>query len=244
MLADPPPQGLERLEVTIDGLWKRRFFHRGTNADKGAITQVFHNQDYALHRLARGEELAGRFHGLVAGDETPLIIDAGANIGTSAVWFSATFHKAHIVAIEPDAANAALLRSNTQGLDVTVVEAALGASDGRVNLEDPGFGEWGYRTTEAATGAIPRVSMSRLCREEIAKGRTPFIAKIDIEGAESELFAEDTGWVASFPLIIIELHDWLIPGKATSRNVLRALSAHDRDFVHIGENVFSIANGP
>jgi len=38
------------------------------------------------------------------------------------------------------------------------------------------------------------------------------------------------------------LHDWLLPGQGTSRSFLKCMAALDRDFVHIGENVFSIRN--
>jgi hypothetical protein len=80
--------------------------------------------------------------------------------------------------------------------------------------------------------------------EERAAGRVPFIAKIDIEGGEAELFAAETGWVDQFPLLIVELHDWLLPRAGTSRSFLRCVAGLDRDFVYLGENVFSIANGP
>jgi hypothetical protein len=43
-------------------------------------------------------------------------------------------------------------------------------------------------------------------------------------------------------VIIIELHDWMLPGTANSQNCLKALSGTNRDFVFYGENVFSIRN--
>jgi hypothetical protein len=66
--------------------------------------------------------------------------------------------------------------------------------------------------------------------------------KIDIEGAEAELFSANTEWVDQTPLIIIELHDWLLSRQGISRNFLRCVSSLDRDFVHIGENIFSVKN--
>jgi len=59
---------------------------------------------------------------------------------------------------------------------------------------------------------------------------------------ENELFSCNTGWVDSFPLLVIELHDRMLPGTANSRNFLRTAASLDRDFVHFGENVFSISN--
>jgi hypothetical protein len=53
-----------------------------------------------------------------------------------------------------------------------------------------------------------------------------------------------TSWIDRFPLLVIELHDWLLPGQSTSRNFLREIALRDRDFVYRGENIFSIANQP
>jgi hypothetical protein len=46
------------------------------------------------------------------------------------------------------------------------------------------------------------------------------------------LFSKNTDWVALFPVIIIELHDWLMPGEGRSNNFLRTIAQHDRDFWH------------
>ena len=70
----------------------------------------------------------------------------------------------------------------------------------------------------------------------------PFIVKIDIEGGEQDVFSGNTEWVARTPVLIIELHDWLIPKGGTSGPFLKCISALDRDFVYIGEAIFSIAN--
>jgi hypothetical protein len=84
--------------------------------------------------------------------------------------------------------------------------------------------------------------MDGLLESGVARNGAPFIAKIDIEGAEADLFAANTGWVQSFDLVIIELHDWMLPGQGTSRNFLKCIANLDRDFLHIGENIFSIRN--
>ena len=216
----------------------RRFYHRGSRADLGVLAQIFKNKDYSLHRLKRGAEL----HRLGSTLSKPLIIDGGANIGASVCWFAFNFPNSRIVAFEPDPANFDLLRRNTEGLNVELHQAALGAHDGRVRLDDPGEGEWGYRTHSSEDGDVPLVSMARIVAEKAAAGYCGFIAKIDIEGGEADLFTPPTDWVDLFPLMIVELHDWLLPGQGTSRGFLQCVAARDRDFVHLGENVFSIRN--
>ena len=91
-------------------------------------------------------------------------------------------------------------------------------------------------------GDVAIISVSRTVAENIAAGFMPFVAKIDIEGGESELFAPPTDWVDQFPLLIEELHDWLLSGQGMSRSFLKCIAGLNRDFAHIGENIFSIRN--
>ena len=94
-----------------------------------------------------------------------------------------------------------------------------------------------------AEGGVQGVTVPEiLARYPKSGGYLPFIVKIDIEGFESDLFAENTAWVDEFPILIIEMHDWLFPGQGTSSNFLKAIAGLDRDFVYLGENVFSIRN--
>jgi FkbM family methyltransferase len=220
----------------------RLFRHRGTRADRGVINQVFYNNDYSLHRLKREPELLAIYNSIVSDGKVPLIIDAGANIGASVVWFADQFQKSHIVAFEPDPDNFELLTKNAAGLNVQLHRAAVGSTDAIVSIIDPGEGEWGYRTQEDSNGSCRRVSLSRVLKEKQEKGHVPFLIKIDIEGGEENLFESSTEWVDQFPLIIIELHDWLLPKQGTSKNFVRRIARSQRDLVHIGENIFSIRN--
>ena len=231
---------VETLKLRLSEKGERAFRHRGTPADRGVIAQMFETQDYSFARLQRGPELYSLYETMVADGRRPLILDLGANIGASAVFFAMHFPRAHIVALEPAADNFALLAENVVGLDIDARQAAVGAVDGEAALVDPGQGEWGYRTAPGA--GVPVAAAARLVAEKLAAGCEPYIAKIDIEGAEAELFSRDTAWADRFPLLVVELHDWLLPGGGTARSFLRWAAERERDFVSIGENVFSIAN--
>ena len=41
-------------------------------------------------------------------------------------------------------------------------------------------------------------------------------------------------------MIVVERHDWMLPGARTAQPVLSRLLQSDRDFVIIGENLFSM----
>ena len=215
---------------------RRMLRHRGTPADKNVIRQMFQYEDYSFNHLKRGTELIEMYNAL----DRPLIIDAGANIGASVCWFQKNFPRAHVVAFEPEDHNFELLRTNTSDLNVELHHSAVGATEGTVALIDPGQGEWGYQTRDDNTANVKRESLARIIASKITEGFVPFIAKIDIEGGEDDLFSSNTDWVDQFPVIIIELHDWLLPKRGTSQNFLRCVANRNRDFVHIGENIFSI----
>jgi FkbM family methyltransferase len=231
---------MQTITLQTRGGESRIFHHRGSKADLGVIEQVFKNQDYSLHRLRRSDELHSGLQVIVSGGHKPLIVDAGANIGASVVWFALNYPQSHVVALEPDYENFKLLCDNASGLDVDLRNVAVGSINGKVRVVDPGEGEWGYRTSIDEQGSCQLVSMSDLIEEKMQGGYTPFIAKIDIEGGESNLFEQQTDWVEKFPILIIELHDWLLPNQNTSRTFLRCISQYDRDFVPIGENIFSL----
>lgn len=223
---------------------RRLFAHRGTQSDVAVLRQVFAEQHYSLMALGRGGELQDHYHQTVAAGRTPLIVDAGANIGASALYFAALFPQARIIALEPHAGNHGLLCANTAGLGVECHLAAIGSAPGFAHVRDNGFGEWGFQTERCDNATCPILPMAELAGQSMAAGLVPFIAKIDIEGAEADLFASSTQWVRAFPLITVELHDRMHPGKAISRNFLRCMAGEDRDFLYLHHNVFSVRNPP
>lgn len=237
----------ETVELNWPGHSGRPFAHRGTDADRGVIQQIFGSEDYSLAALRRGEELRQIYERTVISGGKPLILDAGANIGASVVYFCMSYPGAHVLALEPAPDNFELLLRNANGLDVDARCAGIAAASGHAVLLDPGLGEWGYRTCRTfPEGDGPTVALcaaAQIVAQKAAEGFVPFIAKIDIEGGEADLFSRDTGWIDEFPLLIVELHDWLLPHSANSRNFLKCVSQRDRDFVYVGENVFSIRNG-
>lgn len=212
------------------------------DVDFKVIEQIFVTLDYDFAKLARAGEIEAFRAGLRQQGRRPLIVDAGANIGMATRYFAATYPEARIVAVEPDPGNLALARRNAEGADVEFLLAGVGSTDMRGRLVDPGNGHWGYRVEADPTGMLEIVSIDGIVARAEREGLVPFVAKIDIEGFEDELFARNTGWIDRFPVLIIELHDWMLPRSASTRNFLREIAARDRDFVYHGENVFSLSN--
>ena len=136
----------------------------------------------------------------------------------------------------------AMAKINNHGADIQFLLAGIGNSDARANIVDPGEGNWGYRTETSDSGKTRIISVNSILSSPEHENCTPFIIKIDIEGFEQNLFEKNVEWLDAFPLLIIELHDWMLPKQATSNNFLRAISERNRDFIYRNENVFSISN--
>jgi FkbM family methyltransferase len=205
---------------------------------------IFYNEDYNMARLTQWPAIKAAYAQILATGRLPLIIDCGANIGLSAVYFALEFPAARIVAVEPHGGNFARAVAATASFkSVRVIRAGIASESGSARMVDPGMSTDAYRTEISDAGDVRMVGIGDLVRDE-APAAVPFVVKIDIEGFESNLFAKNTGWIDDFCVLVIELHDWMLPQQSNSRNFLRAVSQYHRDFVHINENTFSIRNAP
>jgi FkbM family methyltransferase len=215
--------------------------HRRTYADKLAIQQCFHQEQYNMPEREHGVFTERRYQQIIAAGKQPLIVDCGANIGASVLWFAARYPKAHILAVEPAKDNFDLLQMNCAGLDVDLRNAGIGGTDCVSHLMDSGWGTLAYRTTSSGSG--PEIAMATVETLLAAKPEhryVPFILKIDIEGGEQALFEGNCSAISRFPLIIMEPHDWLLPGQGSSLPFFRFHAAAGREFCMKDENIASI----
>ena len=173
------------------------------------------------------------------------IVDLGANIGLSALFFLKKYPNAHIIAVEPDTVNFEFMKRNLEDYSnhVALLQAAIWPSDGAVSLvehdeSNEGLGAWGYRTetlTEGAEASVSAISIPTLMNQFSMDFID--ILKVDIEGAEYELFEKDyESWLDKVGLIIIETHDRFKPNsEAMVRN---ALNGRFTELPQKGENLF------
>jgi len=212
---------------------------RPGTTDIETFAQIFLHTHYRTHDMARHSEIAAYYQSCAK----PLVLDLGANIGLSSLYFAKNWPKATIVGVEPDEGNYTLFSQNAAEQErIVPIRGAIASKHSYARIINPGASEWGYRTeiNDSKSGGLVALSVQELLDRH--SDCEPFICKIDIEGAERELFSRNTQWVARFPIVIIELHDWLFPRSGTSANFLRAIAGMDRDFILSGENIFSISD--
>lgn len=139
------------------------------------------------------------------------ILDLGGNIGVASCFLAARHPDATIAAVEPDPSNLAVLREVTRrnGLRVRVFDAAIGPRAGEAvfsSREDP-------RSSSLIPVADSEGSVALRVRQvtvpsimEEMKWERVDLLKIDVEGYESVLFAEDNAWLANVGTICGEVH--------------------------------------
>jgi FkbM family methyltransferase len=145
------------------------------------------------------------------GREVRTIVDLGANIGVSVQRWRQVFPGATVVAVEPDAANMAMVERNASG-PVKLVRACVAGVARTVTL-DRSEAAWGFRMADgtgranggATTEEIRAVTLPQLLAESGISGGADLL-KCDIEGAEEELFAHAREWIDRFDLMIVEVH--------------------------------------
>lgn len=168
------------------------------------------------------------------------IVDAGANVGYSALRFQKEFPGATIIALEPEPRNLVQFRKNCTAFSNIILEdKALWATTARLKI----------RTLDAAVNAFqveedPTGDVEALCIEDIMKRHgLPRIdlLKVDVEGSEKAIFSHPSAknWVHSVGMILIEMHDRMEPG--CTETVERTLGSSFDCRGHINEYVVYVS---
>jgi FkbM family methyltransferase len=183
---------------------KHPFFLRIPSSDVPTYDQVFINQGYDF----------------LVETQPKTIVDAGANIGLTSIYFANKYPEAKIFAIEPEQSNFELLKKNVAPYpNVTPIQAALWHKNEEINLIDPGLGKWGFMTdvknsSENLPGDTCHVVMG-MTIEKIMKDYNLSnidILKVDIEGAEREVFGDTSPWIKKVDSLVVELHERMKTG--------------------------------
>jgi FkbM family methyltransferase len=150
-----------------------------------------------------------------------VIVDAGANVGMASIFFAHKYPGAKIIAMEAEASNFDVLARNVRPYPAIIpIHAALWSRDGEIGVceADPASGvsgNWAFVTREGPGVKVRAMTMPTLMKE--LQIQAVDLAKIDIEGAEKEVF-EAGDWIKSVRCLMIELHDRFRPGCSEAVN--------------------------
>lgn len=189
---------IRRYRVAFPGHPHSEIHLRSRTGDYFVFYEVFLDECYRLPSWLRGKPMR--------------ILDLGANIGLTSLYFSTLVPDARLACVEPDEANVRLLRMNLAALGdrVQVISGAVGErTTSRLFLPGP---TWGGALDSGGNERAPHADGRAVACYSMADiiARTGFdridLLKMDVEGAEKEIFAGDLTWLSVVDVILIELH--------------------------------------
>jgi FkbM family methyltransferase len=168
--------------------------YRLNRGDMQSIREVWLQQCYQLPAINKPRRI---------------LVDLGANIGLTSMWFKAKYGCQKIIAIEPVPENASLAMRNFAANEIpgTVITAAIGPSDGSATFEEnsaSNLGRIGVKGYDVRMLSMKTLLGDLLSSEEVN------VLKVDIEGGEEALFKGDLSWLKSVAEIVIEFHPTLV----------------------------------
>lgn len=173
-------------------------------------------------------------------DSSNLIIDCGANVGYSSVYFLNKYPQGHVIAVEPDSGNFDLCCRNLAPYSkrVSLVPSAIWSN--KVGLaicrdyEGEG-GEWAISVHACREEELPDLWATDIGSLLEESGFNSIdILKVDIEKAELVVFSCNyQEWLDKVKYIAIELH-----GEECEEIFFKALSSRQYDSWSSGELTF------
>lgn len=143
--------------------------------------------------------------------DAKLIIDGGAYTGLSSLFFALQYPNATIMAVEPEAGNFSVLEKHASQYKERLISirGGLWPTTAKLKVTDPGTGSWGFMVEEVPNGSDFDVQGVTICDLMKQAGCDEIdILKLDIEGAEKDLFERNTDeWIDKVKVIIVEFHD-------------------------------------
>jgi FkbM family methyltransferase len=143
------------------------------------------------------------------------IIDLGANIGLASLYFAGHYPSCRLLAVEPNPPTYRVLTANLRNLIESgrcrTLQAAVWGSERKL-VADPSQGKEHYSafaTREASGAEADDETMQGFPITSIIRDsgfETVDLLKVDIEGAEVELFKGDLEWLRRVRAIAIEFH--------------------------------------
>lgn len=194
---------------------------RSGSSDVNAFRQVFLYKEYNFETA-----------------EPHFIIDGGSNIGLAAVYFANKFPKATIVSIEPESKNFNLLKENTSAYKtIHPIQSGIWNKTTFLKVRNIGLGNWGFiveEQLEEDADTFKAISIGDILKK--FKQEQIDILKLDVEGAEREIFTSNyQDWLPVTKILIVELHDRM--KKGCSRAFFNAMLEYNFSVEQLGENL-------
>lgn len=154
-----------------------------------------------------------------------VIVDAGAYIGDLTCHWATKYPEARIIALEPNPPSHEFTMLNTAvyGPRITVLNAGLGAIEGRCGLSGSEMGAHLVLSGSSVESSVEVTTIDAILASQNIEQID--LLKMDIEGSEADVLANATGWIAKVKVLVVEFH-----GEAIERDCIAQLSSHGFDY--------------
>ena len=173
-----------------------------------------------------------------------LIVDCGSNIGCSTNYFINSYRNTKIFSLEPDDDNFSLLSENVKDSNAVLLNRAISNENFSYEIKDNEDNRAKSIIKIGQENSKKTLTINQILDDKRNENLYPFLIKIDIEGHEKDLFSSNTEWFDKFQIIIIEIHDWMLPGNSISKgyltSIVESMKKNNRDTIIKGENLISI----
>ncbi|HNR06416.1 MAG TPA: FkbM family methyltransferase [Saprospiraceae bacterium] len=134
-----------------------------------------------------------------------VIVDLGSNIGLTLIDYAEEYKNAKIYGVELDFDNYEIAKKNINSFrNIFLINAGIWNEDGWVHYE--GKDPQSFAISDSAIGTkVPSITMTSLIKKFGLK-KIDYL-KMDIEGAEYQIFKKDIDWLYLVECLNIEIHD-------------------------------------
>lgn len=189
----------------LPGEYKTGIKLRPYSSDAKVFQQIFIQEEY---------KSVVDIYDQIFGNAPKFLIDCGGNIGLASIYFKIKYPDLSLTLIEPFKENVEMIKLNFEGFGIqnfNLFEGGVWNKDVNlgINRDFRDGREWSISLNEAKGGEnqITGFSLLRLMKE---LGEVTDILKLDVEGAEKELFSEydyAADILKRVKCIAIEIHD-------------------------------------
>jgi len=209
------------------------------------VFEIFAQESYVLNKLDQWEIINKKYLQIISNEKKPLFIDCGSNIGSSCEYFSRVFKNIYSILVEPNNISADFSKKNISNKNYTILNYAISSEQKIVQFDDTLEDNRSSNINPSSEKKIHTKTIDDIL--DNYNDFEPFIVKIDIEGYEKDLFKNNYDWINKFDVLIIEIHDWMIPSKSISFNFFNAITESmknnfKRDIIISGENLILVKN--
>lgn len=202
MAVDPQ---FRRHELEVRRIFRTPRFHQGTAT---VLDKPLRFVDGGTFLFQHREIIERAVYRFVTLKERPRILDVGANIGVSVVYFKSLYPQCRLTAFEADPRLAAVLRENCSNRaldDVEVIAKAAWVGSGPIQFQADETDAGRITDSRGGSGSIevPAVRLRDWLEEEVA------MLKMDIEGAETDVLLDCADRLDRVENLFVEYHDFV-----------------------------------